>query len=447
VKIFIGMLNIASLYVEYARGFAALGHEVFTVDFQQYSPIIDHSHTDMQVSLLLEQKMAEEGADSQERRQFWLNHYNACAWQKALEADVCLFMWQTFAPDCSDLELLRRRGKKIAVRFIGSETLVPEIDAQYNSLHNRARGVYNLYAPLDETRKKLLDARGAEQHAHLILGASPLSLRPSLWDFLNLSLDDIPCNLRQNKIPVLLHGPSSNASKGTAVWQAAFADLKRQGLDFEVNYMQNMEHREFLRQYAEADINCGGLFVGGKAELEAMAGGAIPLAASFPWPPPGHSSVGGYISQLTDITCRAVQASDQQRKAIREAKQDFCETQAWYFRLLQHVTPKTVAEVLRHWIGNYEGRRQMVQEGRRFVEEACSPVKLCARILRILEDPESVASHALLNDLNSQFFRKHYIPRPDPQWRTVVNAATAVVKDCLWYKQYVEPGARDGLFF
>jgi hypothetical protein len=447
VKIFIGMYNIASLYVEYAKGFTALGHEVFAVDFQVYSPIIDHSHTNMQVYSLLEQKMAEEGSDSRKRRQFWLNYYSAYAWEKALEADVCLFMYQTFKPDCSDLEILRRRGKKIAVRFIGSETLIPEIDAQYNGLRGRMRGGYDLSAPLDEGRKKLFYARGAEKHAHLILGTSPLSLRPGLWDFFNLSLDDIPFKPCQNKIPLLLHGPSLHASKGTALWQQIFADLKLQGLNFTVNYVQNMDHREFLRQYAAADINCGGLYVGGKAELEAMAGGAIPLAASFPWPPPGYNSVGSYISRLTDITCRALQADAEQIKAIRDVKRSFCETQARYFRLVQHVTPNSAAEVLRYWIGNYEERRPRAEEGRRFVEEVCAPVKLCARILRILQDPESVESHALLHDFSDQFFRRRYIPRPDPEWRAAVNAATATVKDCLWYKQYVEAGTRDGLFF
>jgi hypothetical protein len=396
---------------------------------------------------MLKQKMAEEGTDSQERRQFWIDHYSAYAWEKALEADVCLFIYQTFWPDCGDLEILRRQGKKIAVRFVGGDTLAPEIDAQYNSLLGRTRGSYNLYAPLEETQKKLLYARGAEKHAHLILGFSPLSLRPSLWDFFNLSLEDIPFKPCQNKIPVLLHGPSSNLTKGTARWQEIFAALERQGLDFKVNYVQNMAHREFLRQYAAADINCGGMYVGGKAELEAMAGGAVPLAASFTWPPPGYNSVGSYISRLTDITCRALRASGEQVKAIREVKRNFCETLARYFRLVQHVTPATAAEVLRYWIGNYEGRQQMAEQGRSFVEEVCSPVKLCARIMRILEDPESMESHAFLNSFSNQFFRQHYLPRPDPQWRAMVNATTAMVQDCFWYKQYVEPGERDGLLF
>ncbi|MDR1396919.1 MAG: glycosyltransferase [Desulfarculales bacterium] len=446
MKIFLGMFNISSLYQEYVKGFTALGHEVFSVDFMPAENIINDEYTSLQVPNFIRLKMEEENTSDPARQEYWSDYCAKWAWQKAMEADLCFFMWLTFTHDNRDLAWLKNAGKKIVVRFIGTESRVAELDEQFNALHGRAHTDYSLSRGWEELAQKIHYVRSAEKYADLILGPSTLSLRPNYHDFFTIDYSGIPFDPMPREIPVLLHAPSSTATKGTQEWQRIFAQLAGQGLKFEPRLVQEMEHNEFLKEYAKADIHCGGLYIGGKAELEALAGGAVPLAASAKWPPDG-SSVGGYIRELTSITAQALglDKNSPEFARIHQIKREYCQGNSDYFSLVQHVTPQSAADVLRYFILNPEKRYRQAVAGREFIEKYCSPQRRCAEILDMLANPDSAESQAKL--WNFDFFHKKYRPRQDAKWLDILNKGTATVRDCQWYKQYIKPLSRDGLLF
>lgn len=450
MKIFLGMFNISSLYVEYVKGFRALGHEVFSVDIQWPSPIIDDSCTSMQIHSLIRARLRAENNFSEQRAQHWWNHYYRLAWQKALEADVCLFIWTTFRnSDYQDLAQLKQMGKKVIVRLVGSECRVEEVDKQHAGLNKNGVVEIKGASSLKLMQQRLFYLRSVEKYADLILGASCSSLRPSLQSFFNIDLDDIAYNPEPNHIPVLLHAPSNNLRKGSPLWQEAFATLKKQGIKFEERIIQGLTHSQFVQEYAKADINCGGIFFGGKAELEAMAGGCLPLAARVMWPPAGFSSTASYISYLSDYTSEAlgIERGSEDYKTIRRAKGAYCHTLSSYLNLVQSVNPTNLVDVLKYWITNHDKRRAQIYAGRQFVENYCSPQKQCEQILDMVHQPEELSSHAQLNNIFDEFFYRHYDPGNSQDWLNTLNAGNLIVQDCAWYKQYIKPMRRNGLVF
>ena len=447
MKVFLGLFNISSLYEEYTKGLTALGHEVYSADFMQGNDIVGSSATSLPVASLIARNLKPEEISDKAQWQFWTEYFLKIAWQKALEADVCIFLWCTFRPDCSDLAELKSMGKKVIVRFVGNESRVPALEEQFNALTGRGNMSFSDAYNLDILKKPLNYVRLAEKYADVILGASLLSLRPTYHDSFMLDHSKVPFDGQQRaKDPVLLHAPSNVATKGAGQWERIFAELKAKGLSFTVKQAKGMVHDKFLQEYAKADINCGGIYHGGKAELEALAGGAVPLAASFPWPPHG-GTVSNYMRQLAAETAQALgyKPGEPEYDVILGKKREVCELKTHYYQLVHHITPETASAVLQSTILDYERRKLQALAGRRFIENYCDPAKVWKDIMQILEDPQAPASHGLLQP--PYFFYKQYKPHDDPRWLLLLNAGTAMVQDCLWYKQYIKPGKRDGLVF
>jgi hypothetical protein len=339
-------------------------------------------------------------------------------------------------------------GKKLIVRFVGGDNRVPALEEQYNALMGRGSLPGCAAYDLNDLKGKLNYVRLAEKYADVILGGGTLSLRPSYHDFFMIDYDKIPFNAQpEGKNPVILHAPSNAVTKGAGQWDLIFAELEARGLSFTVRQVKGMPHDEFLKEYAKADINCGGIYYGGKAELEALAGGAIPLAASSPWPPQQGATVSGYMRQMASDAASALgyTPDDPEYAVILRKKREYCEMCGSYYKLVHHVTPETAAAVLQAVILNYEQIKSQVLAGRRFIENYCHPARVWKDIMRILEDPQALESQAMLEA--PDFFYKRYKPHDDREWRLTLNAGNAMVQDCLWYKRHIRPGQRDGLIF
>ena len=114
MKIFIGMQNTGSLMADYGTGFRELGHEVFCVT--ETSNAIVSDAVDLNIAAAAAARYPGLQADDPKRTAY-VELLRRIAWQKALEADVCMFIWNSFREDASDLLELKNLGKKLVVRF------------------------------------------------------------------------------------------------------------------------------------------------------------------------------------------------------------------------------------------------------------------------------------------------------------------------------------------
>ncbi len=80
--------------------------------------------------------------------------------------------------------------------------------------------------------------------------------------------------------PVVLHSPSSRATKGTDLVLAGFETLRAEGVEFEVDLVEGVSHEEAMERMARADVVVEKLLGGdaGVTSLEAMALGKVAVA-------------------------------------------------------------------------------------------------------------------------------------------------------------------------
>ncbi len=80
--------------------------------------------------------------------------------------------------------------------------------------------------------------------------------------------------------PVVLHAPSSRSTKGTEFILAGLDELRRRGVEFDLDLVERVPHKEVLTRIAAADVVVDKLLGGdyGVGSLEAMALGKVAVA-------------------------------------------------------------------------------------------------------------------------------------------------------------------------
>lgn len=437
MKIFMGMHNIASLMHDYTAGFRALGHEVFCVA-EDDNAIRNYEQVDLIIPRMTAAAAAGKKLSPQAAAEHWLR-YRKLAWQKALEADVCFFIWNTFESDAGDLPVLRKMGKKIIVRFCGSDVRDMEVDRQA-AMHSGMP-----YAEYGLDRSVLLPGqlhylRMCERYAHLLITTSFMSLRPAFGrGALLFQPDSALCNTRQREQPLILHAPSKKATKGTQGWLEIFDELRSAGLRFDVRLLENTPHEEMAQEYANADIFCNSLFYGGRASDEALAAGCVVLSSD--------------VSQTYLEYARSSAAENVRGLGLPPGEAQ----EAWWWRRQGYdailsrspvvgVKPHTAGKELAALVSDLPRRRALAQKGPAWVAEALSPATACREILDQLVEADNLEKRARL--FWPSFFNLKYTPERDtPEQIALFNKYTALVRGCRWYKEYVIPCERGGLRF
>lgn len=416
MKIFIGLLNIASQYHELTKGFRELGHETFTVDLGQNSPIV-RSNADMVISKLIQDSVfSEKDPNKKKNLQHYANYHLKIAWDKAVqECDAFFFMWQTFFSNFDDLKILKNMGKKVAVCYVGSDIrYLHATDQEWEEIYGM-RPIGNTLGfhtnGYLEFSRKLHYLRMAEYYADIVMGSTKmmqLSLRPYHYNPKMIECSGIRNNpIQRRKNPVIVHAPSRWKYKGSDIWIEAFSRLKSEGYEFDVKIIQNMPHAEALAMYSDADILAGQLRSpgGGKQEYEGLAAGCVVMAnfnPSFPW---------------------------------------FCWSEKEEMPVI-HTDYDNVYEELKKIILDYERRCELAQQARPYVEKYYNCKKVCQYIIDAFEGKAD--SNYLYKP---KFFRNNYIPEKDPKKIALFNRYNEFVNRCDWYKANVSPGKRAGLVF
>ena len=446
MKIYLGNNNIASLFDDLRAGFEKKGHDVFTMSVSSSLikspvdlPIKDQINAHLS---LFDKKCPHASAATRERfiqdcHEKLLN----LALAKAVEADVCIFIWNSFIPLWGDLPLLRKHNTKVAVCFAGSEARVLPLE----NLFRRITGAPPANSACKDMETTLQLVRYAERNADAVLGASMAGLRPSYIPITTiLNADLVPCHVnRDRNVPVILHAPSHKTTKGTAIWNNIFSELKEEGHKFIVRFVENVPHLDFLKLYKHVDIVCDGLIHGGKQAREAMAGGCAVLSAFG-----NNAEACKKFFLMDDDTLRSrcrVETGSPEDAAI--AKQHM--KKAWYFypevNPCMSVSPETAKESLRMLLLDRNRRIALAQRGRDVIEKYCSPSMVAEDILQCITEPQSFLTQTLLSFHHSLLYHD-YIPSSQHE-RDILNRTTDIVRNCEWYTSGLKPLLRAGLHF
>jgi glycosyltransferase involved in cell wall biosynthesis len=203
------------------------------------------------------------------------------AFREALERDFEVFHFH-FArsliapvgglPWFWDLPVLRALGKTIVFTFHGS-------DVRKRSVHiSEDPWSYFRFSDVncDEERieKSLAVIR---TYAHVLVVASPLNhtfVPDAEYIPKAIEMERFPyAGPRRDRSPLVVHSPSSRATKGTEFVLGGVDRLRQRGFDFEFRLAENLRHDEQRALYEAADIVVDNLLLGDSevSALEAMA--------------------------------------------------------------------------------------------------------------------------------------------------------------------------------
>lgn len=409
MKIFIGFMNVASKYTDYYYGLTSMGHEVFTADYGLPSPITDSSmESSFNISKYTPlQIFSQKDPKRQEKIDNFKQNLCAQVFDFAIrECDIFIFIWQTFIPGGEDLKVLKSKGKKIIIDFVGSDVRYPDAARQWGNYYNLPPKPFFKF-PDRELAVKYL--RNAEKYADLILGAGDdsmaLALRPYMKVPRFLYFKNIKYNTYQRLKPLVVHAPSNRGEKGSKYIMDAVEKLKNEGVGFDFELIENLSHNQALDKYREADILIEGLTSvgGGKLHMEGLASGTIVMAFFPPNIPYTRMSP---VKKIPVINTNYTNIYDK----------------------------------LKMTINNYEMRKDISSRTRAYVEEYFDPQRSCKMILDSMEEdiPEEMR-------VNPFLFRDYY--QPEESYIPMFNKYNQYVSNCKWYKEYVKPGNRAGLIF
>lgn len=184
---------------------------------------------------------------------------------------------ETFYKDRSDLEYLRKCGKKLVVQHRGSDVRMLSIASTRDSRDVRVKGGRRREEKIIVEKLKELSryidhaivadhelfsyVQGHYKHIHF------------LRQFITLDKFPMSAPSMDNSKPLIIHAPTNNYLKGTEYVVQGIDRLRRKGLSFDFRIINNLSHKRALMEYKQADIIIDQLLQGsfGVLSLEGMA--------------------------------------------------------------------------------------------------------------------------------------------------------------------------------
>jgi hypothetical protein len=276
-----------------------------------------------------------------------------------------------------DLPYLKARGKRIIYRATGSDVRTRSGQMERNPYHPFR---YGFETDVDDGMRERFLAYLADYADALVVQD------PELAEFLPgariipraIDLDAWPdIGIGDTDRPLVVHAPSNPAVKGTALIEAALAELADEGLEFDYKRVEGMSHEEAMGWYRRADVVVDQLLLGwyGVLTLEALALGK-PVAV--------------YVRD-------DLYASFEPRIPVT------------------NVTPDTVKDGLRALIGDDGVRRELAAQGREFVAQVHDVRGVAAQLrelyAEVMERPPSVPA----SNADVEYFAEQYVRLEDQQ--------------------------------
>ncbi len=368
MRILVGLTDVANITANYAKGFRALGHEVFSVVWNK-----SYFYPDEEYSLVIDDRKP--GVAYNNGPLMYLKiAFRIAQLARALDCKFMIMSAPAVLPTHLYYPILKLLGKKIITQFLGSDVRYWYAFAE----EMKSFGVENEMLPFLEYIRirsggsyedKLRTVRVAEKYSDLIISCSDsgqLQSRPYMRGHIPLDLSELRLNVPARLKPLILHAPSVPEAKGTDIVLRVIRELHEEGLEFEFRLIERMPNKELRDLLSDADIVIDELYsatIGGLSS-EAMA--------------TGNSVLVRYMAQYSKVPsgCPAINSN-----------------------------VFTLKENLRKIIPDVDQRKALAYRGRAYVETYNDNVKICGHMLDWLGQKDS-----LTYDFYPTFHRTFNLP-------------------------------------
>lgn len=311
--------------------------------------------------------------------------------------DLYIHIWSGLEPNDADLEKFKKYNAKIVSWFVGDDIRYYPTALEEFSVNNKYFLEYTKH-PIFKPMQKL---RMHEKYSDIIFSCpdqSSLALRPYFHLKIPIDLSKYTYRNSNNTIPLIVHIPSSPLLKGSPIFEKVINELKDEGLQFKYKSVINIPNTEVRKLLTDADILLDELYMHGPGMLgiEAMASGC----------------------------CVAVKYLDASPSSFRPP--------------IVNINEHTVKDKLRELIINKSLRSDLIAKGRSFVETHNGVEMVCKSIINQLG---SNSYDYYPSYFMSRFTAESVDDIPE------INYLTSIVKNCEWYKEFVNKGVREGLIF
>ena len=369
MRIFIGLTDVANITANYAKGFEALGHEVYSVVWNK-----SRFYPDSKYDLIIDNRTY----NTKNGNVFttYLNIIIQLAkLASGLKCDLFIIYAPSVLPSHLYYPLLKILNKKIITAFWGSDirywyafaeemksfNLQSEVSPFFEYAKTRSGGSY---------WDKVRTVKVAEKYSTMIISqpdCAQLQARPYMRTYVPLDLSQYIFNIPGRIKPLILHAPSAPEAKGTDVVLDMIKELREEGLEFEFRFIENMPNAELRELLTSADIVVDELYsatVGGLS-AEAMATGNVVLVR--------------YMADYCKVPegCPAI-----------------------------NVNKFTLKDNLRQVIVDVERRKELARLGRPYVENSNDHIKICKDLLSWLD-----RANDLDYDFYPTFYKNFQIPK------------------------------------
>ncbi len=311
--------------------------------------------------------------------------------------DVFIYLWNGIATDESDLILFKKKDKRIITWFVGDDVRdYPTMQKHFNIKTNFYEGYFK------KSFKDLVNKlRMHEKYADVIYSVpdqASLALRPYYHLQIPVQESRFSFKITDNKIPVVVHIPSSPQIKGTEIIRKAMHELKEEGLAFLYKELINIPNKKVLEELSDADILVDELFLHGPGVLsfEAMASGCA-------------------------VATRFIENSP-----------------ASFSPPVVSINENNIKDKIRSLITDDALRDSLIKKGREYVIKNNTIQAVVSKMILDLE-------HKNEPEYFPEYFRNEFQPTPDVIGH--LNSLTSMVKNEGWYKKFIQTGERAGLQF
>lgn len=261
LRVLVGTKEIGGQIPDYAAGFRALGHQVTTVIRER-----NRLFPELQYDVELDQD-------------------DSAAVMSLIDGhDVFVFQYGfSLLAGNLDLPILRQAGKSIISICNGDDIRHASAFHQEFGVSAETLGVDYVGDPIVRPMQTL---RVFERYASLMVSVpnqSSLALRPYMHFAYAMEPTLYTEHVPDRDVPVIVHAPSSRATKGTAHIMASLERLRARGIAFELRLLENQPNEVVRDTLRDADIAIDQTFVTyGKFAAEAMASGCATATVSYP---------------------------------------------------------------------------------------------------------------------------------------------------------------------
>lgn len=353
MRIFLGFTDVANVTANYAKGFKALGYEVFSVVWSR-----SQFYPDSEYDLVIDDRILQKSNDN------FLVTYLKIIIQlirlsKSLKCDLFIMYAPAILPTKLYYPILKTLGKKIITAFWGSDIRYWHAFAE----EMKQLGVEDEVAPFFEYAKdrpgggfvdKKRTIEVAEKYSDLIISqpdSAQLQARPYMRCNIPLDLPQYQFYVPGRVKPLILHAPSVPAAKGTDIILNVIEELRDEKLEFEFQLIKKTPNNKLRELLTDSDIVVDQIYSATIAGLsaEAMATGNAVLARYMP---------------------------------------DYCRVPPGCPVI--NVNKFTLKDSLRQIILDVEQRKKLAELGRPYVESVNDHIKICRDLLRWLEEKDDI---------------------------------------------------------